>query len=123
MEHIRQQVALHDLRFYAFHGYYSEEQILGNEFIVAVRVSFERIAAGEDELANTVNYETLCQIAREEMQLPRKLLETVAESMLHRIRGDFPFVDEVEVRIQKNHPPFGGDYARASVTLSWLRQQ
>lgn len=118
---IQQRVALADLRFYAYHGYYPEEQLLGNEFIVAMEVKFDRQVEERDELDTTVNYETLYGIAKTEMQRSRKLLETVAEGMLNRIKASFPFIDEVEVSICKNNPPFGGDRAKASVSLKWRR--
>ena len=121
MNPLRQRVALTDLRFYAYHGYYPEEQVLGNEFMVAIQVAFGRQGEGEDELGNTVNYEALYNIAQTEMLQPRKLLETVAETILNRIRQDFSFVDEIEVNICKSRPPFGGDHAKAAVTLSWKR--
>lgn len=120
MGHIRQHVALADARFYAYHGYYAEERVLGNEFTVDIRVAFDRddrITA--DELQHTVNYEQLYHIAKTEMQLPRKLLETVAEAMLHRVRKDFPFVSNIDVGVTKHNPPFGGDRAKASVRLRW----
>lgn len=120
MGHIRQHVALTDARFYAYHGYYQEEQVLGNEFTIDIHVAFDRgddIKA--DELQYTVNYERLYHIAKTEMQQPRKLLETVAEAMLRRVRTDFPFVSSVDVGITKHNPPFGGDRANARVTLCW----
>ncbi|SEL16039.1 dihydroneopterin aldolase [Parapedobacter koreensis] len=119
MGNIQQTVALTALRFYAYHGYYPEEQVLGNEFTVAIRVKFDKQHDGQEDLQNTVNYETLYTIAKTEMQQSRKLLETVAEAMLGRIRKDFPVVSEIEVSICKNHPPFGGDHAKAAVSLTW----
>jgi|SRR5690606_5198271 dihydroneopterin aldolase len=122
MEHIRQCVALTDLRFYSYHGYYPEEQVLGNEFAVTIRVYFHRsTTAADDALGSTVNYEVLYDVARREMQHPRKLLETVAESILRRIYESFPFIDEAEVTLVKYQPPFGGDRGSASVTLSWQK--
>jgi len=121
MESIRQQVELTDLRFYAYHGYYPEEQVLGNEFIVTIRVVFERHGGAEDELNDTVNYESLYEITKTAMRHTHKLLETVAESILAQIRTDFPVVSEIEVGICKNHPPFGGDQAKAAVALAWKR--
>jgi 7,8-dihydroneopterin aldolase/epimerase/oxygenase len=119
METIRQDVALTDLRFYAFHGYYPEEQVLGNEFVLSIHVSFNKRNNAEDNLYRTVNYETLYAIAKVEMQHPRKLLETVAECILDRIREEFSFVDEIKVSLCKNQPPFGADYAKATVSLVW----
>ena len=117
---IRQQVALTDARFFAYHGYYPEEQVLGNEFTVHICVMFnrdDRLTTGE--LEHTVNYEQLYHIAKTEMEQPRQLLEAVAESMLHRVKKDFPFVSSIEVALTKHNPPFGGDRAKARVTLSW----
>ncbi|MFB2120072.1 dihydroneopterin aldolase [Parapedobacter sp. 2B3] len=120
MGRIRQQVALIDARFYAYHGYYPEEQVLGNEFTVDIYVAFDRgDRKTADELQYTVNYEQLYNIAKTEMQEPRKLLETVAESMLHRVKADFPFVSHIEVSVTKHNPPFGGDRAKAGVKLTW----
>ncbi len=122
MEKLRQQVAIADARFYAYHGYYPEEQVLGNEFMVDICVAFDREdRTPTDELQHTVNYEQLYEIAKIEMQQPRKLLETVAESMLHRVRADFPFVSSIEVSVTKNNPPFGGDRAKARVMLKWTK--
>jgi len=121
MGHIEQRVGLTDARFFAYHGYYPEEQSLGNEFTVTIHVAFDKHVGGQDNLQDTVNYELLYNIAKTEMQQPRKLLETVAESMLNRVRADFPFVSGIEVSVTKHNPPFGGDHAKAGVTLVWKR--
>ncbi|MEC3879648.1 dihydroneopterin aldolase [Parapedobacter sp. 10938] len=120
MGKIHQQVAVADARFFAYHGYYPEEQVLGNEFSVDICVAFNREdRETADELQYTVNYELLYHIAKAEMQQPRKLLETVAESILRRVRTDFPFVSDIEVSVTKHNPPFGGDGANARVVLKW----
>ncbi|MCO6477363.1 MAG: dihydroneopterin aldolase [Phaeodactylibacter sp.] len=36
-------IALEGMRFFAYHGYYEEEQILGNEFVVDIFVNTETI--------------------------------------------------------------------------------
>lgn len=125
METTRQQVALLDARFYAYHGYYPEEQVLGNEFTVDMRVTFDKEGLGgtPDELEHTVNYEQLYEIAKTEMKQPRKLLETVVETMLCRVRSTFPFVLSIEVSVTKHNPPFGGDRAKAQVLLRWDRSE
>jgi len=119
---IRQQIALIDARFFAYHGYYPEEQVLGNEFTVDICVTFDKDGdTPADDLQHTVNYEQLYDIAKTEMQQPRKLLETVAEAMLSRVSAEFPFVSGAQVSITKHNPPFGGDRAKARVTFRWER--
>ena len=120
MGNIRQQVALTDARFYAYHGYYAEEQVLGNEFTVDIHVAFDREEdTASEELEHTVNYEQLYRIAETMMQHPHKLLETIVEAMLQQVKGEFPFLSDIEVAITKHHPPFGGDRAKARVALRW----
>lgn len=119
MDRYKQQIALQDLRFYAYHGFYPEEQVLGNEFIVHLHCEVDCLLGEEDDLASTVNYEVLYGIVKEEMGIVRKLLETVAERILTRVKVAYPFVIAIEVRICKINPPFGGDRASASVSLSW----
>ncbi|MFC3197454.1 dihydroneopterin aldolase [Parapedobacter deserti] len=119
METTRQQISLTDLKCYAYHGYYPEEQVLGTEFIVAIHVAFYKRRKTEDDLSRTVNYETLYAIAKTEMEQPRKLMEAVAESILYRIREAFPFVDHIEVNLCKSQPPFGTENAKATVKLTW----
>jgi len=120
MKTITQTVALTDLRFYAYHGYYPEEQVLGNNFVVDVQATFPKEGGAGDDLAHTVDYQELYEIVRTEMQQPRKLLETVAEAILERTQARFPFVTAIRARICKCRPPFGGDLARASVVLDWM---
>lgn len=122
MKRFKQQVKLADARFYAYHGYYPEEQVLGNEFIVNVEVGFEREWDHDDDIEKTVNYEQLYAITREEMGEARKLLETVAQAILKRIHSGFPFVDFISVRITKRNPPFGGDLSNAEIALTWIGQ-
>jgi len=60
---IRQKIALNDIRFFAHHGFYPEEQKTGNEFFVNIAVEFIAAPNFNDELAETINYERLYEIA------------------------------------------------------------
>lgn len=119
MESYKQRIALSNVRFFAHHGYYSEEQVLGNEFLLNIECYVAYVGGKEDLLENTANYETLYQLAEQQMQQPKKLLETVVENILHAIKAKFPQLSEITVNIRKNNPPFGGDTATAEVSLTW----
>lgn len=118
---IRQKVALQGVRFYAYHGFYPEEQVTGNEFVVDIETELEVFGHGEDELANTVNYERLFEIARTEMQQPRKLLETVAHAILDQIRHEFLVVKNIRVAIKKMNPPLAGEVDSSLIELIFNR--
>ena len=112
------KVALEGLEFHAFHGVYPHERESGNWFEIDVSVDTDfSIAAEQDELNGTVNYETLFKIVKQEMEVPSKLLETVAEKIVDTILSTFPQVEIVELKISKINPPIGGKCAKASITL------
>ncbi|HEY0652856.1 MAG TPA: dihydroneopterin aldolase [Chryseosolibacter sp.] len=113
------RVALEGLEFHAFHGVYPHERNSGNWFEVdiAVETDFTE-AAQNDELAGTVNYETLFQIVKTEMEEPSKLLETVAEKIVRDVLEQLPAVQSVELKISKINPPIGGKCRKASITIS-----
>lgn len=116
-----QTVALNDVRCFALHGYYPEEQLTGTEFLVSVEVTF--IPSGDTEdLQRTVNYEILNTIIREEMALTRQLLESVVKHILDRVISAYPFVQTAVAGIKKMHPPMPGEINNSFVQLAYTNQ-
>ncbi|WP_410221630.1 dihydroneopterin aldolase [Pedobacter sp.] len=113
-----QTVALKDVKFYAFHGLYPEEQLTGNHFIVDVEVAFEPKGNTED-LERTVNYEVLNQILIEEMRNTQKLLETVVRNMIDKILSTYIFIDAITIGIRKINPPMPGQVGHSFVQLKY----
>ena len=118
---IKQKVSLEGVRFYAYHGFYPEEQVLGTEFIVDIDTEMEVYIAGGDDISSTVNYERLFQIVSDEMRNPKKLIETVAHGILQQIRHEFLAVKNIRVVIRKMHPPLKGDVRNSSIELTFNR--
>jgi dihydroneopterin aldolase len=113
-------VALHGAEFFAYHGFYPEEQKLGNSFIIDLEVSFEpAININEDDLTNTVNYEQLYDIACEQMKQTRKLIETVAQAIIDDIKQQYTFVETIQVSIKKLNPLIGAKVKYSEVVISY----
>ena len=52
------QIALEGMEFFAFHGFYDEEQKIGNKYGVDLYLTTDlKRAATSDDLHETVNYE------------------------------------------------------------------
>ncbi len=112
------KISLEGLEFHAFHGVYPHERESGNWFEVDLSVEANITeGANEDDLARTVNYETLYQYVKEEMEKPSKLLETVAGKIVERVLQEISEVWQVEIKISKINPPIGGKCKKASVSL------
>jgi 7,8-dihydroneopterin aldolase/epimerase/oxygenase len=112
------EINLQDAEFFAFHGFYAEEQLLGSRFLVDIAVSFKPNGnLNEDEIDNTVNYEQLYNIACNEMKNTRKLIETVGQAIADNIKQTFPFVERTRVAIKKMDPPLKGKVGHSSVVI------
>src|ERR1700733_6345297 len=114
------EINLTNAEFFAYHGYYPEEQLLGGRFLVDIAVSFvPQNILSDDELTNTVNYEQLYVIACEEMKHTRKLIETVAQSIFNRIRHKYPFAKNIKVSLKNINPGMKGKVGHSSVVITY----
>lgn len=118
---ITQYIALEEVRFFSPIGFYEEEQLLGNEFFVNLKLGIPFRNPDSEKLANTINYEELYQILVEVMSPARKLLESAAEDVLNKVLEKYPDVQEINISIRKMNPPFGGDRANSIVSLHYQR--
>lgn len=114
----KQTVALKDVKCFALHGYYPEEQLTGIYFMVDAVVEF--IPFGDTEnLQHTVNYEVLNTIILEEMAKTQKMLETVIKNIIDRTLTAYPFIQTATVSIRKLNPPMPGEIGHSFVQLSY----
>jgi len=118
MSLFKQTVALKDVKCFALHGYYPEEQLTGNHFVVDLETEF--IPQGfDDELSQTVNYEDLNNIILEEMKHSQKLLETVLHNIISKVIELYPYVDTIHVSMKKLNPPMPGQIGHSFVKLTY----
>lgn len=113
-----QTVALKDVKCFALHGYYPEEQLTGIYFLVDITVEF--VPYGDTEnLQHTVNYEVLNAIILEEMARTQKMLETVIRNIIDRTIAAYPFILTAVVGVRKLNPPMPGQIGHSFVQLSY----
>ena len=113
------KIGLTDVRFHAPHGFYKEEQRMGNEFSIDVEVEADvALAASTDDLSGTVSYATIHYLLQAEMKKPTQLLEALAYRIANRILQQFDSVVAVKLRLRKLHPPLGGRVGAAFVEIS-----
>ncbi|MCE7991404.1 MAG: dihydroneopterin aldolase [Roseivirga sp.] len=111
-------VALEGMEFFAYHGFYKEEQQIGNKYSVDLKIETDfSKAANEDDLTGTIDYEALYNLVKHEMLHPNKLLESIGQKIIKAVLDEFPRVKVVEVSVAKFNPPIGGVCGKARVTL------
>ncbi|MCP4443365.1 MAG: dihydroneopterin aldolase [Aureispira sp.] len=112
-------IAIEGMHFYAYHGFYQEEQLIGGNYIVDVLIETDfDDAAYEDNLDHTVNYETIYRITKVEMQKNSKLIESIGQRIIDRIKSIFDTVEGITVKITKKNPPLGARVDQAYIELS-----
>ena len=116
------KITLHEMRFYAYHGVFAQEQRVGNHFIV--ELSFWADIAESlhrDELEETISYADVYAVIKAEMAIPSRLLEHVVGRISERLFATFPRMQRIALTLSKCNPPFPGEVYSAAVTLEACR--
>lgn len=108
------------MEFYAFHGHYKEEQIVGNRFLVDLEIETDLGPAAEsDQLEDAVNYQMAYMLIKKEMTRKKSnLLENIANRILDSLYNELQGIKKATVRVRKMHPPMGGTIRSVGVTMS-----
>ncbi len=122
MAKILMRIGLEEVSIFGFVGYYDEEQLLGNNFLIDVYVDFYPDLF-EDDISNTVNYEILHQFIKNAFSKPARLLETVASQIIQNILKTAPKSQFIEVSIRKKNPPMQGEIKNALVKLTYRQDE
>ena len=114
------KIVIEEMEFYAFHGHYREEQIVGNRFLVDLEIETDmKTPALSDQLEDAVNYHLAYQLIKKEMRRKKSsLLENIAKRILDALYSEMDAIDKATVRVRKMHPPMGGPIQSVGVTLS-----
>jgi dihydroneopterin aldolase len=113
------KIALEGMEFFAYHGCFKEEQIIGTRFIVDLEMEYDSSRAEEhDRLHDALNYQEIFRVVRREMEQKSHLLEHVARRVLEALRSSFPGIVSMTIKISKMNPPLENKVRQVSFTLS-----
>jgi dihydroneopterin aldolase len=113
-------ISIEGMEFFAYHGCFKEEQIIGTKFRIDLYLEADtRKAEFSDELHDTVNYQAVYELVKDEMKTKSKLLEHVGRRILNRIKQEYAEVEYARIKIRKLNPPLGGkmDYVALELEL------
>lgn len=113
------RVELINMEFFAYHGCFKEEQIIGNNFLVSFWADSDSdLAAITDNIEDALNYQEIYKLIKIEMEQPSKLMESVAKRVLVKIKEVFPQITAAQISISKLNPPIGGKVEASRVVMS-----
>ncbi|EHJ55824.1 dihydroneopterin aldolase [Streptococcus urinalis FB127-CNA-2] len=119
MDHI----LLEGCRFYGYHGALSEENKLGQIFVIDLDLTVDLKAASiSDDVEDTVHYGEVFETVRhitEEKQY--HLLEKLAATICDRLFSQFLKIESINIKIRKENPPIAGHYDSVGIALERTR--
>lgn len=115
-------IRLENMEFYAYHGCFAEEAIIGTYFRVDVALETDvTLAEHTDNISDAVNYLNVYQLIKKEMGKPSHLLETVTKRIGDTLLEAFPKVSKVWIKTSKLNPPLGGKLAAVCIENEFSR--
>jgi len=113
------QIHIENMEFYAYHGHFKEENVVGNRFIVNLWLDTNLEAAGKsDHLEDALNYVEAWNIVKEQMEITSSLIEHVGQRILDRLYEKFSTqLAHAKVKVSKVNPPVGGKIDCISVIM------
>lgn len=113
-------ISIEGMEFFAYHGCFKEEQMIGTKFIVDLYLTVDTSKAEKtDNLVDTVNYQQVFRLVKKEMEITSKLLEHVGRRILDNVKSTFPQAEKATLKIRKMNPPLGGKMNFVSLTLNY----
>lgn len=112
-------IEIEKMEFYAFHGHFKEEQIVGNKFQIDLTIEADLDRASKtDRLEDTLDYQVAFRLVKKEMDKNSNLLEHIGKRILDSIYSNLDGVLKATVRIRKMNPPMGGHINSVAVIMS-----
>ena len=117
-------IILREVRFHAFHGVMPQERKVGADFVVSLKVGVDLSRpVVSDEVGDTLNYATLYEVVKKEMEIPSHLLEHVAGRIVRSLMHTFPAMSSIDLWLTKVTPPMGADSEGAGVEIHLINDK
>lgn len=116
-------IYLKEIRCYAYHGVAPQENLIGNEYVIDLKLKVDISRASQtDDVEDTVSYADVHELVKTEMAISSKLLEHVGGRIATKLFEVFPTIEEIKLRLSKRNPPMGADIDAAGIEIHCSRK-
>ena len=116
------RIILEDMEFFAYHGCFHEEKLIGNKFIVNLEIETDTSKSEKsDKLADTVNYQEVYNTIGEVMSKSCNLLEHLGAKIMDAVLEKFPTIYTAKLKVSKLNPPLGAKMKAVSLEIERCR--
>lgn len=114
------EIIIENLKVYAYHGVYKEENEKGQNFYVNAVLYMDTAQSGkEDKRELTTSYGEVCHFMHDFIAgQVFKLIETVAEKTAEAVLEEFPLLCGITLEIRKPEAPIGLEFESVSVKIT-----
>lgn len=116
-------IILKDLRFFAYHGLYEGEKVLGNDFLVNLEIGYTPENFPAKHINDTIDYAAVYQLVKNRMNIATPLLETLVADIAMDILAQFSLSNYVTISIEKMRPPVPQFIGSLGVSLTLNREE
>ncbi len=110
-------IEIENMEFYAYHGCFEEEAIVGNKFLVNLTIEMSPdVPAQTDSINDAVNYQLAYFIVKREMAIRSHLLEHVGGRIVDALCKELTGTQKVAVQASKVNPSMGVPIQQVRVT-------
>lgn len=117
----RGYISINKLKIYAYHGVLDQENRVGNNFLVSVKLYYPILSAMKnDNLSGTLNYAEVIETIQNIMKTPSRLIENVIERIRASLALQYPLIKGGTITIEKLSPPIPNTQIESvAVTYEW----
>lgn len=114
-------LSIEGLRLKGKHGVLPQEQLVGNEFLVDLKIVFPvNYAAKSDDVSQTINYAEVVALIKDINARPSALIENFAYRIKEAVIAKYPQIESGQVTVHKPFPPIRNlKVDSVSITLTW----
>ena len=124
MELTSTYILLQGLQYHAFIGVGEQEQVVGNDYVLDIRLGYPFAAAMESDVVNdTLNYADVFNVVSEVMKQPSKLLEAAAGKIVKELCARYKRLESIDLKLVKRNPPMGADCDSTGVELHLINDK
>ena len=124
MELTSTYILLQGLQYHAFIGVGEQEQVVGNDYVLDLRLGYPFAAAIESDVVDdTLNYADVFNVVSEVMKQPSKLLEAVAGKIVKKLCARYKRLESIDLKLVKRNPPMGADCDSTGVELHLINDK
>ena len=124
MELTSTYILLQGLQYHAFIGVGEQEQVVGNDYVLDLRLGYPFAAAMESDVVDdTLNYADVFNVVSEVMKQPSKLLEAAAGKIVKELCARYKRLESIDLKLVKRNPPMGADCDSTGIELHLINDK